>query len=200
MAAVNWHGLELETARGGVMTPRPATEALVDAALANIDGRPVTVADVGTGSGAIAIAIALAAPQADVWATDINRDAVALAGRQSADPVPPRRARRGLLGARASARAAGARRASGVAGHSIGSTVQFRRTRGRSPHVLMPAPQALPLGLKLGWRHGEGTPRGRLRGRRPHGVRPRGSEGSLLAYARRRHGRQGRARAAAPQS
>src|SRR5919201_1285195 len=83
MAAVNWHGLELETAPGRVMTPQPATEALVDAALANIDGRPVTVADVGTGSGAIAIAIALAAPQADVWATDINRDAVALARRNA---------------------------------------------------------------------------------------------------------------------
>jgi release factor glutamine methyltransferase len=83
MAVVTWRGLELETAPGHVMTPRPATEALVDAALASIDGRPVTVADVGTGSGAIAIAVAHAAPHADVWATDVNPEAVALARRNA---------------------------------------------------------------------------------------------------------------------
>jgi release factor glutamine methyltransferase len=65
------------------MTPRPATEALVDAALERIDGRPVRVADVGTGSGAIAIAVALAAPNAEVWATDVNPDAVRLARRNA---------------------------------------------------------------------------------------------------------------------
>ena len=41
--------------------------------------------------------------------------------------------------------------------------------------------------------------RGLLRRRRPHGVRQGRAEGRLLADARRRHGRQGRPRAAAPQ-
>src|ERR671922_87715 len=57
-----FHGLDLLTAPGRVFTPRPATEALVDAALARIDDRPATVADVGTGTGAIAVTIAVAAP------------------------------------------------------------------------------------------------------------------------------------------
>jgi release factor glutamine methyltransferase len=73
-----FHGLELLTAPGRVFTPRPATEALVDAALERIDRRPARVADVGTGSGAIAVALALADPEAEVWATDISEDAVEL--------------------------------------------------------------------------------------------------------------------------
>jgi release factor glutamine methyltransferase len=74
-----FHGLDLLTAPGRVFTPRATTEALVDAALERIDGRPVTVADVGTGTGAIAVAIAVAAPQAEVWATDTSEEAVELA-------------------------------------------------------------------------------------------------------------------------
>ena len=74
-----FHGLDLLTAPGRVFIPRPATEALVDAALARIDGRAVQVADVGTGSGAIAVAIAVAAPDVEVWATDTSEDAVQLA-------------------------------------------------------------------------------------------------------------------------
>ena len=67
-----FHGIPLETAPGRVFTPRPATEALVDAALEWLDGRPTRVADVGTGTGAVAIAIAKLAPNAEVWATDIS--------------------------------------------------------------------------------------------------------------------------------
>ena len=74
-----FHGLEFLTAPGRVFTPRPATEALVDAALARIADEPLRVADVGTGTGAIAVSIAVAAPQAEVWATDTNPEAVALA-------------------------------------------------------------------------------------------------------------------------
>ena len=74
-----FHGLEFLTAPGRVFTPRAATEALVEAALARIPDEPVRVADVGTGSGAIAVSIARARPQAEVWATDSNPDAVALA-------------------------------------------------------------------------------------------------------------------------
>jgi release factor glutamine methyltransferase len=74
-----FHGLELLTAPGRVFTPRPTTEALVDAALEHIDDGPTKVADVGTGTGAIAVAIATAAPEAEVWATDTNEEAVELA-------------------------------------------------------------------------------------------------------------------------
>ena len=81
---IRFHGVDLRTAPGRVFMPRPATEALVDAALARIDGRPAKVADVGTGTGAIAIAIAAAAPHAEVWATDTNAAAVALARENAA--------------------------------------------------------------------------------------------------------------------
>jgi release factor glutamine methyltransferase len=71
--------LQLETAPGRVFTPRPATEQLVEAALERIDGVPMRVADVGTGSGAIAVALAVNKPNIEIWATDTNADAVALA-------------------------------------------------------------------------------------------------------------------------
>jgi release factor glutamine methyltransferase len=71
--------LQLETAPGRVFTPRPTTEALVNAALDRIDGVPVRIADVGTGSGAIAVALAVNRPQVEIWATDTNEEAVELA-------------------------------------------------------------------------------------------------------------------------
>jgi release factor glutamine methyltransferase len=61
------------------MTPRPATEALVDRALELAGGGAARVADVGTGSGAIAVALALLAPRLEVWATDTSLAAVQLA-------------------------------------------------------------------------------------------------------------------------
>jgi release factor glutamine methyltransferase len=78
MGLTTFNGLTLETAPGRVMSPRPASERLVAAACARIEG-PARVADVGTGSGAIAIAIAHCCPRAEVWATDIDERAVALA-------------------------------------------------------------------------------------------------------------------------
>jgi release factor glutamine methyltransferase len=76
---MSFHGVTLLTAPGRVMTPRPATEALVDCALELIGDTPAQVADVGTGSGAIAVALALRAPDARIWATDTSASAVALA-------------------------------------------------------------------------------------------------------------------------
>ncbi len=70
MEHVRFSGVELRTLPGLVMTPRPATEALVQRALAAVGDRPARVADVGTGSGAIAIALARRAPAAEIWATD----------------------------------------------------------------------------------------------------------------------------------
>jgi len=76
---ISFNGLSLLIAPGRVMTPRPASEQLVAAALARLGERPARVVDVGTGSGALAVAIAAAAPRAQVWATDTSRCAVALA-------------------------------------------------------------------------------------------------------------------------
>jgi release factor glutamine methyltransferase len=91
--------------RPGVFVPRPETEVVVEAALAQIarlDG-PL-VADAGTGTGAIALSIASEHPGARVFATDLSADAVGLArenaGRHGLevevlegdllDPLPPR--------------------------------------------------------------------------------------------------------------
>lgn len=76
---MTFNGLTLLSAPGRVMTPRPATESLVAAACRRLDGRGGRVADVGTGSGAIAVAVARACPDVEVWATDANPRAVALA-------------------------------------------------------------------------------------------------------------------------
>jgi release factor glutamine methyltransferase len=75
---VDFSGLRLLTAPGRVMTPRPASEALVEQALARLGSEPARVVDVGTGSGALAVAIALRAPNAEVWATDLFEAAVEL--------------------------------------------------------------------------------------------------------------------------
>ena len=79
MDTVSFRGLELATARGRVMTPRPTSEGLVDAAITLAGDRPVRIADVGTGSGAVATALAVALPKAEVIATDISTSAVLLA-------------------------------------------------------------------------------------------------------------------------
>jgi len=78
-----FHGLTFLTDPGRVFTPRPATEKLVDAALARIGDRPARVADVGTGSGAIAITLALRSPTLEVWASDTCGNAVALASQNA---------------------------------------------------------------------------------------------------------------------
>ena len=68
------------------LIPRPETELLVTAALAEVDARlaaggaPPVVVDIGTGSGAIAVALAAHAPNLGaIYATDISSDALALA-------------------------------------------------------------------------------------------------------------------------
>jgi release factor glutamine methyltransferase len=79
MHEVTFNGLSLAAQPGRVMTPRPATEQLVTAAVDCIGSRQVRVVDVGTGAGAIAVAIAEAAPNARVYATDTSPYAVKLA-------------------------------------------------------------------------------------------------------------------------
>jgi len=79
VGVVSFHGLDLITAGGQVMTPRAASERLVDVAVAVAGDRPARIADVGTGSGAIAVALAAGLPQAEVFAADTSAAAVLLA-------------------------------------------------------------------------------------------------------------------------
>jgi release factor glutamine methyltransferase len=64
-----------------VLSPRPETETLVEAALALCPDREaeLTVLDVGTGSGALALALAKERPKARVIATDVSPAALELA-------------------------------------------------------------------------------------------------------------------------
>jgi len=69
-----------------VLVPNPDTEVLVQRAvsIARQAVGPVRVADIGTGSGSIAIAIAHYAPGVEVWASDVSREALAVAARNVA--------------------------------------------------------------------------------------------------------------------
>jgi release factor glutamine methyltransferase len=69
-----------------VLVPNPDTEVLVQraVAIAREADRPLLVADAGTGSGNVAIAIAHYAPQVEVWASDISREALEVAARNVA--------------------------------------------------------------------------------------------------------------------
>jgi release factor glutamine methyltransferase len=78
-------GLEFEVTRD-VLTPRPETELVVEAALACFRGGagPSLVVDAGTGSGCLAVALAVEFPRALVVATDISPPALAVAARNAA--------------------------------------------------------------------------------------------------------------------
>ena len=67
-----------------VLIPRPETEHLVEAVLAELDrSASLTIVDVGTGSGAIAIALADRLPSARIFATDISPAALELAAENA---------------------------------------------------------------------------------------------------------------------
>lgn len=78
-----FYSLEIEVTPA-VLIPRPETEAVVAAALEFIRCQPdARVCDLGTGSGAIALAIAANAPAAQLTATDISAEALAIARRNA---------------------------------------------------------------------------------------------------------------------
>jgi len=69
-----------------VLIPRPETEHLVEAVLAEMaainahpQNQPLRIADIGTGSGAIAIALATHLPHAEITAIDISLEALKVA-------------------------------------------------------------------------------------------------------------------------
>ncbi|GGM98189.1 release factor glutamine methyltransferase [Thermus composti] len=78
LGEVEFFGLPLKVAEG-VLVPRPETEGLVELALAlPLPPRP-RILDVGTGTGAIALALKRHLPEAEVFATEIDPKALALA-------------------------------------------------------------------------------------------------------------------------
>jgi release factor glutamine methyltransferase len=76
-----------------VLIPRPETEQVVEAALAELAlsaRHPTRVVDLGTGSGAIALSVAVEVaadhPDLEVWGTDVDHDALSVA-RSNLDRV-----------------------------------------------------------------------------------------------------------------
>jgi release factor glutamine methyltransferase len=68
-----------------VLVPRPETELIVEEALAQLGAYAEPhIADIGTGSGILAVTLAAEVPAANVTATDLSTDALAVA-RQNAD-------------------------------------------------------------------------------------------------------------------
>ncbi len=93
LGAWSFCGLDLLVDRR-VLIPRPETEVVAQLAIAEVArfgeraGAPepwagglthYAVADLGTGSGALALALAASLPDAEVWATDVNPDALQVA-------------------------------------------------------------------------------------------------------------------------
>lgn len=69
------------TADAGVFAGRevdPGTRLLIDTGARPVVDRPTALLDLGCGYGPIAVALALRAPEATVWAVDVNRRALDL--------------------------------------------------------------------------------------------------------------------------
>jgi release factor glutamine methyltransferase len=77
-------GLDFEVTRD-VLTPRPETELVIEAALEAFQrDAPIVILDIGTGSGCLAIALATEFPAAMLIASDISLPALAVARRNAA--------------------------------------------------------------------------------------------------------------------
>lgn len=86
LGEVEWGGVRLRT-DARALIPRPETEWLLHLVTEDLRGlgRPdPRLLDVGTGTGALALALKAAFPQADVTASDLSADALALARENAA--------------------------------------------------------------------------------------------------------------------
>jgi release factor glutamine methyltransferase len=78
-----FRGIELLT-KPGVFVPRDSSEFLAEQAVRRLRGRKKPVhLDLATGGGTIALAVADEVPKAQVWGTDVARDAVKLAAKNA---------------------------------------------------------------------------------------------------------------------
>jgi len=68
------------------LVPRPETEQLVEVLIADLGPRIAhsRIVDIGTGSGVIALTLAKKFPEAQIFATDVSEDALALARENAA--------------------------------------------------------------------------------------------------------------------
>ncbi len=68
------------------LVPRPETEQLVELLIADLGPRIAhsRIVDIGTGSGVIALSLAKEFPEAEIFATDVSEDALAIARENSA--------------------------------------------------------------------------------------------------------------------
>ena len=66
-----------------VLIPRPDTETLIEAVLADFGTESISLVDLGTGSGAIALTLAAERPSWQVCATDVSAKALAVARQNS---------------------------------------------------------------------------------------------------------------------
>ncbi len=74
----NFYGLDFKVTRD-TLIPRPETEALVDWLVHDLEGKEVSILDLGTGSGCIAISLAKYLPNAKMCAMDFSEKALAIA-------------------------------------------------------------------------------------------------------------------------